>query len=811
MDSSSILGRDIFDLANEVLDAFPDSMPFQDFGPYHLLQAIGKGGMGEVFLADDKLAGRRVAIKFLRNVWSEPELQRYFRREIQMLAKLEHPHIARLYELGVHPNGTPYFVLEYVEGKPLDRYCRERDCSLEARLRLFQLVCDAVQHAHSRAVVHLDLKPSNVLVKEDGTPVLLDFGIAKHLENLDEPANQTQLRCTPAYAAPEQIRREPVGTFTDVYALGVILYELLGGKHPYAMEGCTPSEIEAIVIGEREPDKPSASENRVKAGTATWNDLDVLCLRAMKKDANERYHSVVELSQDIDHFLRGEPLKAKPDSVAYRMGKFLRRNRRTVIASAALAVFIAGLVAFYTIRLARARDAALMQTARTERIQRFMLSMFGGDYNAAPSPDRRVVDILEDGVGKARLLKDEPTVQAELYETLGSIYQSLGKLDRADSLISSGLQKRRSIFPADDPEVANGLVTLAILRIDQARFAEAEHLTREAVAIDKRHLSPNDQRLGIALTSLGTALEHRGAYVEAIQVLHEAIRIQSLPGAATVDLLESLTYLGVSEQFLGHDAVAESLDRRVLGLDRQIYGDRHPSVAEDLSNLGQVQEQIGLYGEAERNEREGVDIVQAWYGGDHIEVAQQSEGLAETLIYEHKYDEAARLLQAALKPLERDMGKDHPLVGLGLNLLGMVALRQGNLEEAQADFERMAEIYRSTYGEKDKHVAKGLTRFGELYAAKKDYARAEQFFGQALQMFSETLGPDHVQTGTAMIELGGVLLAERRYREAEAELLRGYQVVTPGRTALEAAVNARKDLVSVYEALNMPEKAAKFR
>lgn len=519
MDRSPIMDCDIFDLANRVLDVFPEEIPIEDFGPYRLVESVGKGGMGEVFLAEDEVAKRRVAIKFLRNVWSEPDLQRHFTREIQMLAKLEHPNIARLYDIGVHPNGTPYSVMEYVEGKPLDRYCRERACSLDARMRLFHSVCDAVQYAHSRAVVHLDLKPSNILVKDDGTPMLLDFGIARHLENLDKPVDQTQLRFTPAFAAPEQIRREPVGTYTDVYALGVILYGLLAGSHPYASDGCTPSEIEAIVMGEREPERPSASAKRVKATKSAWNDLDVLCLRAMKKDIAGRYPSVVELSQDVDHFVRGEPLKARPDKVSYRVGKFLRRNRRSVLASAAILALTAGLITFYTIRLAKARDAALAETARAQRIQRFTLSLFGGDYNAAPAGDLRVVDMLERGVEKARLLKSEPVVQAELYETLGGIYHSLGKLERSDSLLQSGLEKRKSVFGSDSTEVADSLMALGILRIDQTRLTEAEQLMREAVAIDRRHLAPNDPKLGSAMSSFGSALLHRDSYIEAMKVL----------------------------------------------------------------------------------------------------------------------------------------------------------------------------------------------------------------------------------------------------------------------------------------------------
>ena len=811
MDRSSVLDCDIFDLADQVLDVFPEEIPIEDFGPYHLLEVIGKGGMGEVFLAEDKAAGRRVAIKFLRNVWSDPELHRHFTREIQMLAKLEHPHIARLYDVGVHPNGTPYSVLEYVEGKPLDQYCRERQCSLEARIRLFRSVCEAVQYAHSRAVVHLDLKPSNVLVKEDGTPMLLDFGIARHLENLDQPVDQTQLRFTPAYAAPEQIRREPVGTYTDVYALGVILYELLAGKHPYAVEGCTPSEIEAIVIGEREAEKPSASARRVKANKSAWNDLDVLCLRAMKKDIASRYPSVVELSQDVDHYLRGEPLKARPDKLAYRVGKFLRRNRRVVLASAMTLTLIAVTITFFTISVAKSRDAALSEAGR-QRIQQFMLSLFGGDYNAAPAGDMRVVDMLDRGVEKAQLLKSEPAVQAELYEWLGGIYHSLGKLDRSDSLLQAGLEKRKSVFGSDSTRVADSLVILAILRIDQARFAEAEQFLREAVAIDRRHLLPNDPKLGNALSSLGSELLHRGANAEAIKTLDEAVRIQSVPGAEKADLAESLTYLATTHKILGHDAVAEPLYRRVLALDRQIYGDRHPSVGEDFANLGQLQEQMGLYAEAEKNARQAIEIVQAWYGKDHIEVAIDSEGLAGTLICEHKYDEAARLLEPALKTVERDMGNGSPFVALALRGLGFVALKRGNLNEAEADFHRMSDIYRSAYGEKDKHVAWALSRFGELALARNEYSQAEQYFRQSVQLFSETLSADNVQTGGAHVELGEALLRERRYQEAGSELLAGYQIVAPGRNAsLEAAVHARKDLISVYEALNMPEKAATFR
>ncbi|MGI8744055.1 MAG: serine/threonine protein kinase [Bryobacteraceae bacterium] len=275
--SGSILDSDAFEVAKRMLDSLPEPIRFEDFGPYRIERLIGKGGMGEVFLAKNEAADRWVAIKSLRHEWAEPGLRERFTREIKTLGRLEHSYIARLYEAGVHPNGTPYFVMEYVEGKPLDEYCRERKCSVEERLRLFYSVCEAVQYAHSRLVVHRDLKPSNIFIKEDGTPKLLDFGIAKQLENLDEAGSQTQteLRFTRAYAAPEQLRREPVGVYTDVYTLGVILYELLAQKPPFDFEECTPVEAEIIITSER--NRKSLQPRQVRGPTRQLGTIWMCC------------------------------------------------------------------------------------------------------------------------------------------------------------------------------------------------------------------------------------------------------------------------------------------------------------------------------------------------------------------------------------------------------------------------------------------------------------------------------------------------------------------------------------------------------
>ena len=556
---SSLLDRDVSHVAGQFFgEAAGSPLSFKDFGPYRIKHVLGEGGMGVVYLAERFDLGTLVAIKFLRDAWLSPARRERFASEQRTLAQLNHSSIARLYDADTLADGTPWFVMEYVEGVPLTQYCRENECSIERRLQLFRAVCEAVQYAHRQAVIHRDLKPSNILVKNDGSVRLLDFGIAKQLESLETPVDQTRtgLRLmTPAYAAPEQIRGERAGIQTDVYSLGVILYELLAGKLPFDFLNCTSAQAEKI-IAEHEPEKPSAVVSRTEelrgssAAVASpsktaWADLDVLCLTAMHKDAARRYQSVEALIRDVDHYLNGEPLDARLDTLRYRAGKFVRRNRRSVIAASAAFALILGVIVFFTVRLAIARNAALAEAARTQRIQQFMTNLFqGGDEAAGPSDSLRVVTLLDRGVQEARALDQEPEVQAELYQTLGESYQKLGKLDQAEALMRSALDERKSLFGADSREVAESLVALGLLRADEAKLDDAERLVRQGLEMSKRHLPPNHPDVAKATAALGKVLEDRGTYDQAIQVLDEAVRLQSTGAAVTPELASSLSELG---------------------------------------------------------------------------------------------------------------------------------------------------------------------------------------------------------------------------------------------------------------------------
>jgi serine/threonine-protein kinase len=820
----SLLSRDLEAVARGVLDAEPE-VP-ERIGPYRVIRLLGRGGMGVVYLAERDDLGSLAAIKMLRDAALSPARRWRFAIEQRTLARLNHPSIAHLYDANTLADGSPYFVMEYVEGLPLTEYCKRNGLRVSDRLRLFRSVCEAVQHAHRHAIIHRDLKPSNLLVTSDGKVKLLDFGIAKQLEGVGAlaDATQTMVRAmTPAYAAPEQVRGDPVGIHTDVYALGVILYELLTDRLPFDLSNRTPGQADHMVL-EQEPERPSAraaarrpfsntSFSAAEVGSGAWADLDVLCLTAMHKDPARRYRTVEALARDLDHYLKGEPLEARPDSWGYRSGKFLRRNWRIVMAASIAAVALIALVAFYTVRLAGARDAALAEAARTQRIQDFMLNLFeGGDQAVGPADSLRVITLIDRGVHEAAVLDGEPEKQAELYETLGSLYQKLGNFNRADSLLQQSLDARRSIFGEDHAAVASSLVALGLLRVAQARLDEAETLARESLEMSRRHLPPDHPSVLSAISALGYVLQDKGDYDESASTLETGVRLAAARSSLSPELAAAMSQLANTQYYAGNLVVADSLNRKLLVMHRQLYGERHPRIGDGLINLGAIQFDQGNYKEAERYYREALDIFLDYYGPDHYETASNLTMLGRALVYQQRYPEALEVLQRSLRIRERVFGSVHPSVASTLNELGNIAYMQDDLSAAEQNFSRMAAIYREVY--KDRHYLIGIahSNLAGVYLQRGQLERAEQLYRDALRRLTETLSAEHLQTGITRIKLGRTLAREKRYAEAERELIGGYDIVSkqsdPQVSWLKAA---RTDLVTVYDALNQPERAARFR
>jgi eukaryotic-like serine/threonine-protein kinase len=821
--SASLLDRGLHGIAYQMVGASAKTAPSQEFGPYRLVRILGEGGMGVVWLAERADAGNLVAIKFLLHAELSPARRERFAREIKTLAKLKHSFIARLYDAGTLEEGTPWFVMEYVEGQPFTEYCRAEKRTMEEQLRLFLSVCETVQYAHGQEIIHRDLKPSNILVEKDGTPRLLDFGIARELQGLDEPSDRTRpgLRfMSPDYAAPEWVRDGIVGFYTDVYSLGVMLYEMLTGRLPFAHSKSGP-ELPENHDAANAPEKPSVAARRAEGQPGSvqlasltktaWSDLDVLCLKAMHEDPHERYQSVESLIRDLNHYLKHEPLEARPDTVRYRLNKFLQRNRRAVLATSVALVISVGLITFFSVRLAKARNAALAEAVRTQNIQRFMLNLLGdGDQEAAPSGDMKVVTLLDRGVKEADTLKSDPETQAELYQSLGTMYDRLGQFQKAEKLLPLALEETKAALGAENPRVAKLLIELGTLRGDQAQPKEAERLVREAVDLASRHLPADDPLVLQANAVLGRVLVEGGSYDKAIAILEPIARRQP-SGEAAYAVRDSLSTLAVAEQYTGHLDVAESSSRRVVALDRQLLGESHPQTGFDMMNLGSVKATEGEYPEAESIYRQAIDIIRAWYGPDHPDVATSNSILARSLMVEGKYAEAEAVLEQVLKNQERNYGEVHDRIAFTLDTMGKIAVKRGDLAAAKADFSRALAIDRTLLGDGNYQTALIKADLGDIYARESQYAQAETMLREAVQAI-EPLPPGNPYIGLARARWGSSLLHLKRYKDAEKQLLAAYEAMKAMHNpSLGQIHEVREDLVTLYEAQNQQENAKKYR
>ena len=778
-------------------------------GPYALDRLLGEGGSASVYLAMRSDLGHQVAIKFLRDAWLSPARRDRFVSEQRTLAQLHHAAIAKFHDADTLADGTPWLAMEYVDGVAITAHATAHLLDLRARLRLVRDVADAVRHAHQQAVIHRDLKPSNILVTADGAVKVVDFGIAKHLADTDdaEPTRTGVRMMTLAYAAPEQLAGAAVGTYTDVYALGVILHELLTGRLPFDMTGRTLEEAHALIT-QRQPPLPAVCAFGVPSRHLR-SELDVLVSTAMHTDPARRYRDMDALIRDLDHLLAGEPLDARPDSWGYRSGKFVRRNAGAVASSVAAGLALVSLVTFYTVRLREARDAALVEASRVERVQRFTQHLFeGGDGSAAPAETLRVVSLLERGVQEVRSLDGDPRTQGTFALTLGSIYHKLGDLGRADSLLRASLAISRRTRGTSDAEVADGLVALALLRLDQARYDSAEALVRDAI----RLRSTDGIRAPNHLVALGRILEAKGDYPASLAVLREAVEREAREDSTSADYVAAATALANTHFYAGNYDDADSLNVRILALDRAHRGPRHPAVAEDLVNLGAAQFERGHYPEAERFYREALEITRGWYGENHHATAAGLTMLGRALVREERWEDAVGILERALAIRERVFGMQHPNVASTVNELGTVALRRTRWDEAERHYRRAAEIYGTAYAGKHYLIGIALSNLGSVHMGRKDWSSAEQAMREALARFTETLPPENSNIAIARIKLGQALVGRRKYREAIEESTAGYTVLSKEATpSMRFLQIARGNLAAASAALGDGTMAARYR
>jgi eukaryotic-like serine/threonine-protein kinase len=764
-------------------------------GPYRVLRELGRGGMGAVFLAERVDGGfdQRVALKVVRLGLESAELQARFRSERQILARLQHPHVARLLDGGITDAGQPYFAMEYVDGRPLNAYCDEACLALADRLRLFLQVCEAVEYAHGNLVVHRDLKPSNVLVTAGGQVLLLDFGIAKVLDPSafsdtgDAPtATRGDGRAlTPKYAAPEQLMGGPITTATDVYSLGVVLYELLSGRHPYRLRGVTAADVERVVrdaepaalsrVVMREGDEATTmsadaiararSLRPDRLSAVLRGDLERIVAMAIRKEPGRRYASVNALATDLRRYLDGRPVSARGDAFGYRAATFVRRHRLAVTAAALVAVLgLAGVLGIVW----QGRQA-VQQARRAEEVKRFTLGLFEmSDPNVSKGRDVTARQLLARGTERIQTeLAGQPELQAEMLLYLGDIYHHLGLDSEARPLLEQALELRRQQPGGDDLAVAEAEVALGSNCLHLEELDRAQQLLEHALPVHRRQLSDDDPRTARLLRLLGVVKFDKGDMKAAETLFGQAIATQRrhLP-ATTEDLASSLGWLGRvyhTRQDLGR---AEALYRESGDLYRSLHGEDHSSVTSNLHNLALVMKERGDHAGAAAQLRQLLAIERRLLGPSHEGVATTLTSLGATLLAKGDLAEAETILREAVAIRSReDSGR-----AISLHHLSKVLRWESKLAEAEALSREALALVVTQLGDDHASVASVREELAHILRERGQLREAEELARRSLSTFQGKHGPDHPYTLGGLVTLGRVLVSAGRPAEAESHL-----------------------------------------
>jgi serine/threonine protein kinase len=749
-------------------------------GAYTLISRIGHGGMGSVWLAersDGRFTGQ-AALKLLNAALVGRAGEERFKREGTILARLTHPHIARLIDAGVSSTGQPYLVLEHIDGSHIDRYCDEQRLEIRDRIRLFLDVQAAVAHAHASLIVHRDLKPSNIIVTANGEVKLLDFGIAKLLEDGNGDHAVTlltrdgDLAMTPKYAAPEQVTGGTITTATDVYALGVILFELLTGQHPTAADAKTPAEF-VRTLTEREPLRLStAAADGVRRELR--GDLDTILAKALKTNPSERYASVAEFADDLRRFLNHQPIAARGDAFGYRTVKFVRRHHRVVGAAAMIAAVIVSLVTFYTVRLSTERDGARLEAARSAKVSELLLGLLTSiDPYRTPDPNdptgQSPLDIAAQRIDKE--LRDEPELQVRMLTMLGRTYERMGLHAKALPLEERAFEIGRRRLGSGSIALAQSLNNLGVLYREKGEVAKAEPLIRESLAMRRRLLGSEDKDVAVTLIELARVLNDSGRGGESEPYIRESLAIRrKVLGPEHRETSVSESELGRLLMRRGDLAGAEPLLRDALAIDMKALGPEHPNTASSQSNLALLLMAQGDLAAAEALLREAVAVKRRVFGPQGLDYA------------------------------------------VSLNRLALAMEWQGRLAEAYAAFEECLHVARPQLDEGHPRVQEYILNLARVRILQSRGAETESLLRQVSAAREKRYPAGDWRIAQAQSLLGAALMAQKQYAEAEPLMVaadRGLKPV-PGIQERERAAN-RERLVALYHALRRPQQAEAFR
>lgn len=714
--------------------------PGEIVGRYRIVRLLGRGGMGSVYYAEraDDEYQQSVALKIVEWCPAVTDLAGRFRSERQILAQLAHENIARLLDGGQMPDGTPYLVMEHIAGTRIDHYCKLGRLGTEAKLKLMQQVCASVQYAHQNLVIHRDLKPSNILVTERGVVKLLDFGVAKLLSPEAEVAmamtQQIDRVLTPDHASPEQLLGQPVGTTSDIYALGVLLYELLSGRRPFEFANLSLSEITRIV-GLASPAPPSArvpaKSTRRGLAAELRGDLDNIVLKAMHCDPNRRYQTAAGLAADIQNYLDGRPVRARPDTWTYRTRKFVRRNAWAVAGSAVSLLMIAMVVAFYTAELSRERDIAQRERKAADTVAEFMLDVFRrANPNETRGAEVTARDVLDAAAARIdRDLANEPRLRLSLLRKMGQSYSGLGLMPEALSVMERQVSVARTEFGETDVELARALEALGHVHHSMSRFSLAEQVFGEAELIRIR---------------LG--LEHDAEWARLLHAIASNLRAEQR-----------------FEDAIKYHKRAEAAARELTEAERATLGNVLQGFAFTLGESGQ-------YAEAERHAREALPLLEGAVYEGHDLYATGINTLGNILRREFKLDEAEPLFRRFVARQIEILGKNHFLVARAQNNLATLLRAKADYHGAEEALLEALRIYESVREPDQLDLAIAHHNLAGVYREARDFKQALEHADQAIALKRNAVGPGSPQLVSSLLERSGALREAGEFSGARTAL-----------------------------------------
>ncbi len=797
-------------------------------GPYRLEKLIGEGGMGEVYLADrdDDQYQQKVALKLVRPGYRNVELLTRFRVERQVLARLNHPNITRLLDGGIDNDGRPYLVMQFIEGLPITKFCDKNGLSIDERLALFSKVCDAVHYAHRNLVVHRDLKPSNILVTDEGVVKLLDFGIAKLLssesEGISIAVTRSQVRLmTPEYAAPEQVRGDVITTATDVYALGVLLYEMLTGRRPYKLDKRLQAEVERIIC-EEDPQRPSTAVTDEAAPQSVQTvdsieaisrarrtgvrrlrkmlqgDLDNLVLMALRKEPERRYASAEQFALDIQRYLREEPLLARPSTMGYRLRKYMKRHRVGVSAAALVLLSLVGglgLALNQAQKTEQQRDRAERALEQSEEVATFLMGLFQANSPSEARGDTLTAqDLLERGVERAIEIKGQPEVYARMLDVIGQSYLSLGKYEEAQPLLEEAQEAWMQL--GNTPETARTMRHLASFWIEQREMEKGDSLLSEAMTLLQNSEEVSRLDWADAFYARASYFYNRADYPKADSIYRRVLAIrENRLGADHPSTLRTVRGLAGALEKQGNYDEAEALYRRALAGYQATYGEVHIEIARVKDYLSTLLYQRDEFDEAVQLSEESVALSRKIYPADHPKLGIRLGNHAKLLISRERREEAEPLLDEAAALFKAAYGSQSADYAWARQVQATNLMNRQAYEEATEIFEEVTEIHRATLGEAHPRLGTTLLSFGSLESLKGNYDAAEKRALEALDIYKRVYGDQHLNVATAYSHLTSHALGQQHIEKAltyvENALEVYYALFPEGHVRIATALNLK--------------------